>query len=89
MGCQKEIAKQIIQKKADYILALKGNHSGMQAELEAWWHKVNREGLTDANYQTHTNIDSGHGQIETRKHEQMLLDIKWLGKDYRWAGYDV
>ena len=25
MGCQKEIAKLIIDKKADYILALKGN----------------------------------------------------------------
>ncbi len=43
MGCQKEIAKQIIDQKADYILALKGNHSGMQSELEAWWHKVQRE----------------------------------------------
>ena len=40
MGCQKKIAEQIIKQKADYILALKGNHSGMQAELEAWWHKT-------------------------------------------------
>ena len=32
MGCQQEIAKQIIKQKADYILALKGNHSGMQSE---------------------------------------------------------
>lgn len=86
MGCQKAIAKQIIQKKADYILALKGNHSGMQAELEAWWHKLNREGLTDENYQTHTHVDSGHGRIETRTCEQMLIDIKWLGKEYRWNG---
>ena len=39
MRCQKDIAKQIIQKKGDYILALKGNHSGLQRELEAWWHK--------------------------------------------------
>lgn len=45
MGCQKAIAEQIIKKKADYILALKGNHSGMQAELEAWWHKTAREAL--------------------------------------------
>ena len=39
MGCQREIAQQIINQKTDYILALKGNHSGMQAKLEAWWHK--------------------------------------------------
>ena len=29
MGCQKEIAKQIIHHKADYILALKGNHPSL------------------------------------------------------------
>ncbi|MEJ6080900.1 ISAs1 family transposase [Vibrio sp. 1-Bac 57] len=86
MGCQKEIAKQIIQQKADYILALKGNHSGMQAELEAWWHKCQREGLTPEKYAKHTTISSGHGRIETRTCEQLLIDKKWLGKGYRWSG---
>jgi predicted transposase YbfD/YdcC len=47
MGCQREIAQQVVKQKADYILALKGNHSGMQAELAAWWHKSVREGLSD------------------------------------------
>ncbi|KZN66535.1 hypothetical protein N473_09080 [Pseudoalteromonas luteoviolacea CPMOR-1] len=27
MGCQKEIAKQIVEKEADYLLALKANQS--------------------------------------------------------------
>lgn len=62
MGCQREIAKQIIQAKADYVLALKGNHSGMQAELEAWWHKALREGLSETQYSEHTEVDSGHGR---------------------------
>ncbi len=66
MGCQQEIAKQIIKQKADYILALKGNHSGMQRELEAWWHKSEREGLTSSNYDKDRKISSGHGRIETR-----------------------
>lgn len=86
MGCQQEIAKQIIKQKADYILALKGNHSGMQAELDAWWHKVEREGLSEDNYQKHTDINSGHGRIETRQCEQMLIDTAWLAKEYRWTG---
>ncbi|EDP98769.1 hypothetical protein KT99_17620 [Shewanella benthica KT99] len=34
MGCQKEIAKLIVKQKADYILALKGHHSGLQGELK-------------------------------------------------------
>ncbi|RYV03848.1 ISAs1 family transposase [Shewanella sp. OPT22] len=86
MGCQKEIAKQIFKEKADYVLALKGNHSGMQAELEAWWHKANREGFSDNNYSEFIDIDSGHGRIETRKCEQLIIDTSWLSKEYRWSG---
>lgn len=51
MGCQSEIVKQIVKQKADYILALKGNHSGIQPELEAWSHKSVREGLYFRNIQ--------------------------------------
>lgn len=86
MGCQKEIAKQIISQKADYVLALKGNHSGFQKELEAWWHKANREGLNELNYDKHTQVDSGHGRIETRTCEQLSIDCSWLSKEYRWSG---
>ncbi|WP_091992024.1 ISAs1 family transposase [Pseudoalteromonas denitrificans] len=86
MGCQQEIAKQIIKQKADYILALKGNHSGMLSELEAWWHKNEREGLTNNNYDKHTEISSGHGRIETRTCQQLLIDKTWLAKTYQWSG---
>jgi predicted transposase YbfD/YdcC len=34
MGCQKKIAKQIIDKEADYILALKDNHKTLHKEVE-------------------------------------------------------
>jgi predicted transposase YbfD/YdcC len=86
MGCQKDIAKQIVAQKADYILALKGNHSGMQSELEAWWHKSEREKFTADVYEKHTITDSGHGRIETRTCEQLLIDKKWLDKKYQWVG---
>lgn len=86
MGCQKTIAEQIIKQKADYILALKGNHSGMQAELEAWWHKNEREGLSEDNYAKHTEINTGHGRIETRTCHQLLVNKGWLAKAYQWTG---
>lgn len=86
MGCQKARAEQIIKQQADYILALKGNRSGMQAELEAWWHKSEREGLSVSNNARHIEIDSGHGRIETRTCHQLLIDKSWLGKAYRWSG---
>ena len=79
-GCQQTIAKQIIKQKADYILALKGKHSGMEGELEAWWHKIQLEGITKINYDKHTEISSGYGRIETRTCQQLLIDISWLSK---------
>ena len=89
MGCQRAIAKRIVQGKADYVLALKGNHSGMQAELEAWWHKCVREGLHADNWQSHEQIYSGHGRIETRRCEQLVIDTSWLDKAYRWVGLNT
>jgi predicted transposase YbfD/YdcC len=86
MGCQREIAQQIIKQKADYILALKGNHSGMQSELEAWWHKMEREGFSEEIFSQHSDINSGHGRIETRRCQQLLIDKTWLDKSYQWKG---
>lgn len=34
IGCQKEIAAQIVAKGADYVLALKGNHSGLFEDVQ-------------------------------------------------------
>ena len=86
VGCQREIAGQIIRQKADYVLSLKGNNSGFQGELEAWWHKCEREGLTHEHYAEHTEQDSGHGRVETRVSQQLLIDLSWLTKEYRWQG---
>lgn len=86
MGCQKDIAKQIVKGKADYVLALKGNHSGMKSELEAWWHKSIREGTTSHTYDEYSEVSAGHGRIETRYCEQLIIDRNWLDKDYRWDG---
>ena len=34
MGCQREIAKKVIDKKADYVLALKGNQGSLRDDVE-------------------------------------------------------
>jgi hypothetical protein len=36
MGCQKNIAKEIIEADADYVLALKGNHETAHGEISAY-----------------------------------------------------
>ena len=42
--------------------------------------------MTPEKYAKHTTISSGHGRVETRTCEQLIIDKKWLGKDYRWPG---
>jgi predicted transposase YbfD/YdcC len=36
MGCQREIAKKILDKKADYVLALKGNQGTLHEDVEVF-----------------------------------------------------
>ncbi len=38
MGCQKKIAQKIVDKNADYLLAVKGNQAGQDHE-ESLFHK--------------------------------------------------
>ena len=40
MGTQKKIAKQIIDKKADYILQVKGNQETLENEIAEYFEKV-------------------------------------------------
>jgi len=60
MGCQKDIAKKIIEQKADYILQVKGNQKGLLEEIEDTFKILPIQ-------TTHTELDMGHGRVEIRK----------------------
>jgi predicted transposase YbfD/YdcC len=59
MGCQREIAKKIIEKEADYILAVKGNQGVLEENVK------DTVRFTQPVSQW-TDLDSGHGRIEIR-----------------------
>jgi len=65
MGCQKEIAAQIVAGGADYILALKGNHSGLLEDVQALFAYAAETNYADCDY--HKTISKGHGRIEIRE----------------------
>ena len=70
MGCQKAIAKQIIEQGGDYVLSLKGN----QGEL----HEDVMTGFNQAAPPATAWDAAGHGRIETRKLRSRSRDIQWL-----------
>jgi predicted transposase YbfD/YdcC len=69
MGCQVEIAPQIIHQGGDYVLSLKENQPSLYTgcvELFAWLkgpHALDEEIVLGANEQ----VDGGHGRVETRQ----------------------
>ena len=76
MGTQKEIAKKIIKEKADYILALKGNHSLLEEEVKSIF-KVQEIDSSDEDF------DKGHGRVEIRKCE-VITDLEFLEGKEQW-----
>jgi predicted transposase YbfD/YdcC len=56
-----------------------------QAELAAWRHKSVR-GLSDKVCSKHTETNSGHGRIEKRTCQQLLVNKNWLDKKNQWRG---
>ncbi|MEI8347406.1 MAG: ISAs1 family transposase [Pseudomonadota bacterium] len=85
MGTQTEIAAKIIEKKADYLLALKGNQGDLHQAVEYYFNdalKNNFRGIRHTQYET---VDGDHGRIETRRYYK-VKDINWLDKKNDWAG---
>ena len=79
MGCQKKIAKQVIQKKGDYVLSLKGNHGLLHEDVTTYFESsLSPEVIIQT-------VDGGHGRVETRT-LRVSDKIDWLEKEHSWVG---
>jgi predicted transposase YbfD/YdcC len=85
MGCQRAIAQKIIDKKADYILALKGNQGTLRDDVERFANEQKAKDFNDTTVSRHKTIDGDHGRIETRA-ITVIHDIDWLQQLHQWPG---
>ena len=85
MGCQREIARKTVDQKADYVLALKGNQSGLRDDVDLFVAEQRANGFHDTEVTCHETIDGDHGRIETRA-VTVLHDIAWLTERHAWPG---
>lgn len=85
MGCQKNIAKKIIKKGADYILAIKGNQANLYKEVIDIFEKVNTPEFAHYAHQKETEVDKDHGRIETRECTS-IINLGWLYEIHQWVG---
>jgi predicted transposase YbfD/YdcC len=85
MGCQREIAQKIIDKKADYVLALKGNQGLLREDVELFVAEQKAADFKDARISRDETVDGDHGRIETRT-TTVVHDVAWLQERHGWPG---
>jgi predicted transposase YbfD/YdcC len=85
IGCQRDIAKKIIDKKADYVLALKGNQTSLREDVEVFVAEQKVNGFKDTKISRHETVDGDHGRIETRTYTA-IHEIGWLQERHDWPG---
>jgi predicted transposase YbfD/YdcC len=77
IGCQIAIAQKIIDKGADYVLALKANQGTLHADVALFFQEQLACGFADARFDHHATADADHGRIEERDC-WVTDDIDWL-----------
>jgi predicted transposase YbfD/YdcC len=67
MGCQKEIAKQIIKDGGDYVLAVKDNQPTLSEAIQEFFlQRHENDDLRDYGCRQHTTIERSRGRLEER-----------------------
>lgn len=66
MGCQSDIAADIVSKGGDYLLAVKGNQGLLYRDIKACFAAIPDDGQLQEILATNTTENKGHGRIEKR-----------------------
>jgi predicted transposase YbfD/YdcC len=85
MGCQKNIAGQIVKQQGDYVLAVKDNQPTLHKDIKEmfdWAERRNYAGLEHAHSE---EISKGHGRIETRR-VSVLWELSQIKDAAAWPG---
>lgn len=85
MGCQKSIAEQIIEARADYVLALKGNQGDLHDDVKLFLDQAIDKGFAEITHDYHETLDKGHGRVEVRRY-WITEHISWLEGRDQWKG---
>lgn len=91
MGCQKKIAREIIESDADYVLSLKGNQTLAHQEIMAYFDDlIPRDPAMGTvsqvpNTDFFESVNGDHGRVETRRY-WISNQIDWFADKGKWEG---
>lgn len=88
MGCQREIAQQIRDQQADYVLALKANQPDLLEEVVDCFTLADATAYDGVRHDRQERVNKLHGRIETRQHTVISdpAHLAWLQAEQRWPG---
>lgn len=79
-----EIAAKIVEKEADYVLALKGNQGTLRQYVELFFNEQSAAKFADTVASQNKTLEKSHGRIYTRV-VTAIDDIDWLKGRHDWA----
>lgn len=81
MGCQRDIARAIVDQKTDYVLAPKENHPTLHDDIKLWLDDSDAKG----HVRLHETVEKDHSRIETRR-TVVSTELDWLIQKPDWLG---
>lgn len=85
MGTQRDIAEKIVQKKGDYVLAVKGNQGNLEKDIQDYFQDEYFQGQIEGGNGYYMTKEKAKGGVETREYYQ-TEDIDWLSSKGKWHG---
>lgn len=67
IGCQTEIAAQIVEQEADYVLAVKGNQGTLHEDITDLFAGFEEHQFQSVDYDYHKTVNKDHGRIDIRE----------------------
>ena len=85
MGCQKDIADQIVEQGGDYVPAVKDNQPTLHEEVRLLLDDTIATPRRDVPLYFHQEVDGDHGRIETRR-AWVTPAVDWYEDRGQWRG---
>lgn len=81
LGCQREVARQVVDCGGDYVLAVKANQPALHAKVKALLDEAILDRFDGMAHDACDDTCGGHGRVETRR--------AWVSDEVHWLGADL
>ncbi len=85
MGCQKTIARTIVEQEADYVLTLKANHGRLYEEVQRFFSWAQWCQFAEVPHEYYHTLEEKHGRVEERRY-WLVSDLSGFHEIQDWVG---